>query len=130
MTRDLNVAFETPTRTEAVGVEANMATILESKPELLGQKLKLVSKEFDTGSGVVDLLFKDPEGVHVIVELKETATQETVGQILKQSNGMKNKHGVGVMRKAIVALRTSGKVLEACNESGIELYLLSAEKLA
>ena len=130
VTRDLNMAFETPRWTETLGIEANIAAILLSKPELLGSKLELVDREFDTGSGVVDLLFVDPEGVHVIVELKETADQETVGQVLKQSNGMKGKLGVSTMRKAIVALRTSGKVVEACNAAGIELYLLSAEKLA
>ena len=64
------------------------------------------------------------------VEVKETADQETVGQVLKQSSGMKDKLGSATVRKAILALRTSGKVREACRDAGVELYLISAERLA
>jgi hypothetical protein len=130
LTRGLNVAFEPTKGTEAPGIEDSIAGLLLSKPELLGSKLQPVTEEFDTGSGVVDLLFIDAEGAYVLVELKETADQETVGQVLKQSNGMKSKLGISTMRKVIVALRTSGKVADACKASGIELYLISAERHA
>ncbi len=99
VTHDLSAAFETPTVAETLGLESNIITILSSKPELLGLKLKLVNKEFETGSGVVDIVFKDPDGTHILVEVKDTADQETVGQVLKQSNGMKSKLGINAMRQ-------------------------------
>jgi hypothetical protein len=62
------------------------------------------------------------------VEVKETANQETVGQTLKQSSGLKDKLGLPKMRSAIVALGTSGNVQRACREAGVELYLVSTMK--
>jgi len=125
---DLESAFKTPTTSDTLGVENSLVTILSSKPELLLPGLELVSKEFETGSGVIDMIFKDQAGVYLIVEVKEEADQETVGQVLKQSSGLKDKLGVSSVRKAIVALRTSGNVRAACKDAGVELYLLSASK--
>jgi Endonuclease NucS len=125
---DLNSAFKTARQSDTLGVESNLVTILSAKPELLGPGLRLVHREFETGSGIVDMIFKDPEGVFLSVEAKEEADQETVGQVLKQSNGLKDKLGSSSFRKAIVALRTSGNVLAACKDVGIELYLIAAEK--
>jgi len=126
---DLNSAFKSARPSDTLGVESNLITILSSKPELLGPGLQLVHREFETGSGVVDMIFKDPEGVLLSVEVKEEADQETVGQVLKQSNGLKDKLGsFSSFRKAIVALRTSGNVRAACKDGGIELYLIAAEK--
>ena len=126
---DFDSAFKTPRVTEVLGVESSIITVLSSRPELLGPELALVDKEFETMSGVVDLVLKDKDGVHVFVEVKDTADQETVGQVLKQSSGMKDKLGLTTIRKAILTLRTSGKVREACRDAGVELYLISAERL-
>ncbi len=81
-------------------------------------------------SGKVDLVFKDNDGVYMAAEVKHIADQETVGQILKQSNGMKDKLGVTAVRKAIVALGVSDNVREACQDAGVELYLISSDRLA
>ncbi len=125
---DLSSAFKTPTTSDALGVENSLVTILSSKPELILPGLELVSKEFETKSGIIDMIFKDPAGVYLIVEVKEEADQETVGQVLKQSGGLKDKLGLSTVRKAIFALRTSGNVAAACKDAGVELYLLSASK--
>ena len=127
---DVNAAFKTPRVTEVLGLESGITTLLLSKPELLGSGLKLVEREFGTKSGIVDLVFNDNDGVYMAVEVKHIADQETVGQILKQSNGMKDKLGLTTVRKVIVALGISGSVREACKDAGIELYLISADRLA
>ena len=127
---DLSSAFKSALPSEALGIEHNIITILASKPEMLGPGLQLVHREFETGSGVIDMVFESAEGLSLIVEVKENADQETVGQVLKQSNGFKDMTGSAMVRKAIVALRTSGNVRAACKDSGIELYLLSADKLS
>ena len=126
---DLGSAFKSALPSEALGIELNIITILAAKPEMLGPGLQLVHREFETGSGVIDMVFKKAEGQSLIVEVKENADQETVGQVLKQSNGFKDMTGSAVVRKAIVALRASGNVRAACEESGIELYLLSTDRL-
>jgi len=50
----------------------------------LGAGLEPVHREFETGSGVIDLTFKDEDAVRLAVEVKNVADQETVGQVLKQ----------------------------------------------
>jgi len=125
---DLSSAFKTPTATDTLGVENSLVTILFSKPELLGPGLEPAHREFETGSGVIDLIFKDKDGVLLAVEVKNVADQETVGQVLKQSNGLRDKLGSSTFRRAIVALRTSGNVRAACKDAGVELYLLAADK--
>jgi hypothetical protein len=128
--RDFATAFKNPGATEALGIEDCIATILSSKPQLLDSRLELAESEFGTGSGVADLLFKDSSGLYMLVEVKDTADQETVGQVLKQSNGMKSKLGLTRMRNAIVALRTSGNILDACKAADVELFLIGAQKQA
>ena len=96
----------------------------------MGFDLELVARELETKSGTIDLVFKSHDGVHVAVEVKHVADQETVGQISKQSTGLKDKLGLTAARKVIVALGTSGSVREACQEAGVELYLISTVKLA
>jgi hypothetical protein len=125
---DLSSAFKTQSASDGLGVESSMVTILSSKPELLGPGLVLVHREFETSSGVIDMVFKDRDGIFLAVEVKEEADQETVGQVLKQSNGLRDKLGSSTFRRAIVALRTSGNVRAACKDAGIELHLLSADK--
>lgn len=127
---ELSSAFKASSRSDTLGVESNLVTILASKPELLGPGLQLIHREYDSGSGVIDMIFKDPEGILLSVEVKEEADQETVGQVLKQSKGLKDKLGPSSFRKAIVALRTSGNVRAACQDGGVELYLITAEKQA
>ena len=126
--RDVGAAFKAPEVTETLGLESTITTLLLSRPQLLGPNLTLVGRELETKSGTVDLVFKDREGVHVAVEVKHIADQETVGQILKQSNGMKDKLGVTTIRKVIVALGISGSVPEACRDAGVELYLISTDR--
>ncbi len=127
---DLGSAFKNPGAAEGLGLEDCIATILSSRPQLLDPELRLADTEFGTGSGVADLVFKDSSGLYMLVEVKETADQETVGQVLKQSNGMKSKLGLSSMRKAIVALRTSGNVPDACKAAGVELYLVEVKRQA
>lgn len=125
----LDSAFKSIGSGAVLGVEASLVTVVSSRPELLGSGLDLVEREFETDSGRIDLLFKDKYGTYVVVEAKEEANQETVGQILKQSNGLKTKLALPTVRRAIVALRTSENVRAACEDAGIELYVLSMSKL-
>jgi hypothetical protein len=125
---DLDDAFDNPGSANVLSVEECIIALLSSKPQLLGADLEQVESEFETGSGVADLVFKDSSGLYMNVEVKETANQETVGQTLKQSSGLKDKLGLPKMRSAIVALGTSGNVQRACREAGVELYLVSTMK--
>ncbi len=125
----LDSAFNAIGSGAVLGAEQGLQTVLSSRPELLGPGVTIAEKEFETGSGRVDFVLKDKGGVLIIVEAKEEANQETVGQVLKQSDGLKTKLGLSLVRRAIVALRTSENVKAACKDAGIELYVVSMDKL-
>jgi hypothetical protein len=125
---DLGSAFNNPGATNVLGVEECITAIISSRPQILGSDMKQIESEFDAKSGVVDIVFKDSNGLYMIIEVKDTADQETVGQVLKQSNGMKSRLGLSEIRSAIVSLRTSGNVEDACRAAGVELYLINATK--
>ena len=77
---DLSSAFKNASPSDTLGVENNLITILASKPELVGPRLQLVHREFVIGSGVIDMIFRDPDGVLLSVEVKEEADQELSGR--------------------------------------------------
>jgi RecB family endonuclease NucS len=125
---DLGSAFDNPGATNVLSVEECITTILSSRPQILGSDLKQIESEFDSESGVADLVFKDSNGLYLNVEVKDIADQDAVGQVLKQSNGMQSKLGSTKIRNAIVALRTSGNVQDACQAAGVELYLVTTKR--
>ncbi len=127
---DVGSAFKAPVEGAIVSLEGAVTAILSSRPEILGHTIKLVEREHDVGTGVIDLLFRDGDGTNVVVEVKETADQETVGQVLKQARGFQDRLGLTQVRRVIVALRTAGNVGAACKDAGIELYILSTSRVA
>ena len=126
----IDSAFKLTPSTLPVSVENDIVRILCSKPDLLEPGLVLAYSEFKTSTGVVDLIFKGKDAILLAVEVKEEANQESVGQVQKQSAGLKEEFGSAPIRRAIVALRISGSVPAACKEAGIDLYLLAATKLS
>lgn len=63
------------------GVEADLQEILASRPELLGEGLRLVRREYPTDIGPVDLLCRDADGRAVAVEVKRRGEIDGVEQL-------------------------------------------------
>jgi len=66
---------------EKDGVESDLQEALAAQPEALGERLRLVRREWPTDLGPVDLMCRDGEGGWVAVEVKRVATIEAVEQL-------------------------------------------------
>jgi endonuclease len=66
---------------EKDGVERHLQEELAAQPEALGERLRLVRREWPTDIGPVDLMCKDEDGRWVAVEIKRVGTIDAVEQL-------------------------------------------------
>jgi len=65
------------------GVEAHLQELLAAQPEVLGEGLILVRREYPTDIGPVDLLCRDADGQAVAVEIKRRGEIDGVEQLAR-----------------------------------------------
>ena len=65
------------------GVEAHLQELLADHPECFGDGLTLVRREYPTAVGPVDILFRDPNGGCVAVEVKRRGEIDGVEQLTR-----------------------------------------------
>jgi RecB family endonuclease NucS len=63
------------------GVERDLQAELAARPDVLGDGLRLVRREWATDIGPVDLMCRDDEGAWIAVEIKRVGTIEAVEQL-------------------------------------------------
>ncbi|HEU4450187.1 MAG TPA: endonuclease NucS [Gaiellaceae bacterium] len=68
---------------EKDGVERDLQAELAARPEVLGEGLRLHTREWRTDIGPVDLMCRDADGGWVAVEIKRVATIEAVEQLAR-----------------------------------------------
>jgi endonuclease len=68
---------------EKDGVERDLQAELAARPEVLGEGLRLVRREWPTDIGPVDLLCRGEDGEWTAVEIKRVATIEAVEQLAR-----------------------------------------------
>ena len=68
---------------EKDGVEAHLQELLAERPEVLGDGLRLVRREWPTEVGPVDLMCRDGGDGWVAVEIKRVATLDAVEQLTR-----------------------------------------------
>jgi RecB family endonuclease NucS len=78
---DTEHALDDATRLEKDGVERDLQEALAAQPDVLGEPLRLVRREWPTDLGPVDLMCRDPDGGWVAVEVKRVATIDAVEQL-------------------------------------------------
>jgi endonuclease len=66
---------------EKDGVEAHLQEALAESPEALGERLRLVRREWPTDVGPVDLMCRDEDGGWVAVEIKRIGEIDSVEQL-------------------------------------------------
>ena len=68
---------------EKDGVERDLQELLAERPDVLGEELRLVRREWPTDIGPVDLMCRDPDDGWVAVEVKRIAGIEAVEQLVR-----------------------------------------------
>jgi RecB family endonuclease NucS len=66
---------------EKDGVERDLQEALAEAPEVLGEGLRLVRREWPTDIGPVDLMCRDADGGWIAVEIKRIGTIDAVEQL-------------------------------------------------
>jgi hypothetical protein len=63
-------------------IEKDLEKFIEKNPRLIGENLKIKARQFYTPIGRIDLLFEEPDGTPVIVELKiDNIGREAINQL-------------------------------------------------
>lgn len=81
------------------GTEDHLQEWLAKNPHILGNGFSLVSREFQTGKGPVDLLIVDPDGFPVTVEVKRVAMLGSVDQCRRYVDSLKDPDNFSAIEK-------------------------------
>jgi RecB family endonuclease NucS len=76
------------------GVEAHLQALLAEHCESMGEGLRLVRREYETGIGPVDLLCRDVDGGSVAVEIKRRGEIDGVEQLTRYLARMTDDPGL------------------------------------
>lgn len=102
------------------------STELGSKMDLILQDGELVSQQYKTEIGPIDILAKDKDtGSHVVIELKKVQTSEdTIGQITRYMGWVEDQLKDAGVRGVIIASSFDKKLEYALKRvSGVEVYI-------
>jgi hypothetical protein len=110
--------------------EEDICRIITNFPQMLEDGLKYQSREVVVDGGVIDMVFIDREGNHMLVEIEIKATDSAIGQVNRFPIPYAEKYGIPQerIRKAIVCIEISDSTLVACRETGIEVYQFRVKK--
>jgi Holliday junction resolvase-like predicted endonuclease len=139
----LEVGVDVALHQKKVPTEELLTEIISTKPSMVEDGVKVLGREYPTPTGIIDLLLIDRNGTPIVVEVEVTATEQAVGQVSKLAEGymelMRKQTAVDReqtrdvkmkgARKAIVCLKTKGKLQQACENANVELYQLTTERL-
>lgn len=106
------------------GTENHLQEWLADNPEAIGSGFTFVEREYRTENGPVDLLMKDSDGNYLAVEIKRVAMLNTVGQVERYVNAMKETGLHGDVRGLIVALDVRPNTLKLAQKRGIECVVV------
>jgi RecB family endonuclease NucS len=102
------------------GTEDHLQAWLSDNTEVLGNGFTLVSREYQTGAGPVDLLVRDTEGNPVVVEVKRVAMLGSVDQALRYRNSLQEVEGFEKTRGIVAALDIRPNTFKLAEKRGIE----------
>jgi RecB family endonuclease NucS len=106
------------------GTENHLQAWLARNPEALGEGFTLVSREYPTGAGPVDLLVKDADGKHVAVEVKRVAMLGAVDQVRRYVEALSQDEDLGPVTGLVAALDIRPNTVKLADKRGISTVVL------
>jgi RecB family endonuclease NucS len=95
--------------------------------EVFGSGWQLVSREYPTGAGPVDLFLLDARGRPVAVEVKRRATMNAIDQVGRYTESLKLEKEWSDVRGIVIALDVRPRARELAQSRGVEWIEISAE---
>jgi hypothetical protein len=99
--------------------ENHLQEWLSNNPELFGENITYVEREFPTGQGPIDLFFERSDHSILAVEVKRVADLNTVGQILRYQDALEERFPGRVITGIIAAVEFKKSVLKFAEKKGV-----------
>jgi hypothetical protein len=103
------------------GVEAHLQEILAANPELLGEGLRLIRREYPTDIGPVDLLCRDANGNAIAVEVKRRGEIDGVEQLTRYLERLDRDGRLRPVRGILAAQQVKPQARVLATSRGIEV---------
>jgi len=110
------------------GTEDELQTLLADRPEVLGEGVELVRREFPTSLGPVDLLCRDEEGT-VAVEVKRSGGIDGVEQLTRYLDQLRGDIRLHPIRGIFAALTITPQAKTLAESRGIECREFDLDQL-
>lgn len=111
------------------GVEAHLQALLAEHPATLGAGMHLVTREYLTPIGPVDLLLRDPGGAYVAVEVKRRGEIDGVEQLTRYLELMNRDSQLAPVRGIFAAQLIKPQARTLATDRGIECRLVDYDAL-
>ncbi|MFT3886935.1 MAG: endonuclease NucS [Arachnia sp.] len=111
------------------GVEAHLQVLLAEHPATLGEGMRLVTREYFTPIGPVDLLLRDALGAHVAVEVKRRGEIDGVEQLTRYLELMNRDPQLAPVRGIFAAQQIKPQARTLAEDRGIECRLVDYDAL-
>lgn len=111
------------------GVELELQRLLAERPEIFGEGMGLIRREYVTPIGPVDLLCRDGNGHTVAVEIKRRGEIDGVEQLTRYLNFLNRDTRLAPVRGMFAAqsIKPQAKIL--CEDRGIEWVEVDYDEL-
>jgi endonuclease len=104
---------------EKDGVERDLQELLAERPDVLGEELRLVRREWPTDIGPVDLMCRDSGDGWVAVEVKRIAGIEAVEQLVRYLERIRLDPARSDCRGVLAATRFRPQALTLADSRGV-----------
>jgi RecB family endonuclease NucS len=105
---------------EKDGVELELQRLLAETPEVLGDGMTLIRREFPTPVGPVDLLCRDADGATVAVEVKRRGEIDGVEQLTRYLEFLNRDDRLAPVRGLFVAQLVKPQARTLAEDRGID----------
>lgn len=115
------------------GVERDLQEELAAQPQVLGEELRLVRREWPTDIGPVDLMCRDADDGWVAVEVKRLGTIDAVEQLGRYLERIRPEPGMDGVRGVLAAQKVAKQARTLAEARGlrwveVDLALLRGER--
>jgi len=126
---DADFEFDRHPGLQKDGVEAHLQELLADSPQALGEGFKLIRREHPTQVGPVDLLCTDAQGNSVAVEVKRRGEIDSVEQLSRYLEFMKDDPQLKSVRGMLVAQEIRPQAKELAKKRGIDWLIVDYDEL-
>jgi endonuclease len=114
---------------EKDGAERDLQELLAERPDVLGEALRLVRREWPTDIGPVDLMCRDSSGGWVAVEIKRIGTIEAVEQLCRYLERIRIDPTLAATRGVLAAQQLKPQAVVLAEARGIRCAEVDLEVL-